>query len=400
MARPKGSKTKTWPLIRYRPSTPFRPWMVDCGMMEGKRVRFAFATKEQAEGKASLMRIQRRDEGDTSFSISSKFDRVDAESALDLLKPHNVTLLSAAEFYVRNIAIIQNQKPVTEVVDELLKLKTQHGRSARYLKDLRLKLKGAFCDSGGFGARAIHEVSARELDDWLRASVGWSALTRNNYATALGVLFSFALKRGYVLKNPALELETATVKLSQPGILSTAQAEALLANAPKDFVPAIAIGFFAGLRPEAELWNLDWKAVDLGERLIDVTVSKNSASHRFVKISDNLAKWLKPYAGLSGPACPRGDAYHSRLQKARLAAAQELEKAKIPADELRDWPQDGMRHTFASMHYAHFKHAAETAEQMGHAGGLRVFFRHYRNRVKPLEARAFWQLVSSGKPRL
>src|SRR5438309_1162047 len=142
MARPKGKKTREWPLIRYRQSTPYRPWVVDGGMIDGKRVRHSFQTKEQAEGKAGLMRVQRKGEGDSAFALL-RFDRVDAESALDLLRPHNVTLLTAAEFYVRNIAIIQHQKPVSEVVDELLKLKNQDGRSARYLKDLRLKLKGA-----------------------------------------------------------------------------------------------------------------------------------------------------------------------------------------------------------------------------------------------------------------
>src|SRR5258708_4513720 len=219
MARPKGTKTKEWPLIRYRPVTPYRPWMVDCGMMDGRRVRFAFATKELAQGKAALMRIQRKGDGDTSFSML-KFDRVDAETALDLLKPHSVTLLQAAEFYVQNVSVIRDQKPVGVVVDELLRLKKQDGRSARYLKDLRLKLEVAFAGDARFSGRAIHEITARELDDWLRSSKDWSPVTRNNYGTALGVLFSFALKRGYTLKNPTESLESASVKAVKPGILS------------------------------------------------------------------------------------------------------------------------------------------------------------------------------------
>jgi len=338
------------------------------------------------------MRIQRKGDGESSFSLG-RFDRVDAESAIDLLKPHSVTLLQAAEFYCKNVSVIRDSKPVGDVVDELLRLKKQDGRSARYLKDLRLKLSSAFAGDARFTGRPIHEITHAELDGWLRASDDWSAVTRNNYATALGVLFSFALRRHYVLKNPAAELESASVKSVKPGILSTAEAQSLLASASSDFVPAIAIGLFAGLRPEAELWHLDWRAIDLKERLIDVTVSKNSASHRFVKITDNLAKWLKAHGKDSGAVCPKGDAYHSRLQKARAVAAEKLTASQIPADSLVDWPQDAMRHTFASMHYAHFKHAHETAEAMGHANGLRIFFRHYRNRVKPVEAAAFWRLV-------
>src|SRR5271166_660747 len=394
MARIKGSKVRSWPLIRYRPANPYRPWMVDCGIMDGRRVRFGFATKEEAEGKAALMRIQRKNDGDTSFSML-KYDRVDAEAAIDLLKPHKVTLLQAAEFYVANVSVIRDQKPVNAVVDELLRLKKQDGRSARYLKDLRLKLSVAFAGDARFTGRPIHEITHAELEDWLRSCNDWSAVTRNNYGTALGVLFAFALKRGYTLKNPAASLESANVKSVKPGILSTAEAGALLAAASSDFVPAIAIGLFAGLRPEAELWHLDWRAIDLKERLIDVTVSKNSASHRFVKISENLAAWLESHRKDSGTVCPKGDSHHVRLQKARQAAALAVARAQIPADSLLDWPQDAMRHTFASMHCAHFRNAGATAEEMGHANGLRVFYRHYRNRVKPAEAAAFWQLFPS-----
>ena len=359
-------------------------------MIDGKRVRFAFRTKEQAEGKATLLRVQRKDEGDEAFSLA-KFDRVDVEAAFEVLRPHGVTLLEAAEFYAHHSSIIKANRPVRVVVEELLRLKAQDGRSKRYLKDLRLKLENGF--AADFGARAIHEITHQELDDWLRARGDWSATTRNNYATALGVLFGFAARRVYLLKDPTDQLDRASVKLEKPGILSVDECRELLRCAPPDFVSAIAIGLFAGLRPEAELMNLDWRGVDLKERLIDVTVSKNSASHRFVKISDNLLTWLKPHRKDSGAVCPRGDAYHVRLQKARAAAAEKLAAVQIVADSLLDWPQDAMRHTFASMHYAHFKHAAETAEQMGHAGGLRIFFRHYRNRVKPPEARAFWRLT-------
>jgi len=78
------------------------------------------------------------------------------------------------------------------------------------------------------------------------------------------------------------------------------EAEALLRATGTDFVPAIAIGLSAGLRPEAELWHLDWQSVNLADKLIDVTKSKNSISHRFVKISDNLVAWLASYAKKRG----------------------------------------------------------------------------------------------------
>jgi len=387
----RSKSRRDWPRISFRASTPFRPWVVDCGMIEGKRVRYSFPTKEAAEGKAALCRVGRRNEGNGSFALA-RIDRVDVETALEILKPHGLTLSEAARFYVGNIDIVRNPKPVATAVDELLRIKTQDGRSPRYIKDLRVRLANSFVTR--FGTTPVHEITYSDLDEWLRSRADdWSPVTRNNYQRVLGTLFRFALKRGWILKDPTLKLERASVKAEKPGILSLDEARYLLDSAPDPFKPVIAIGLFAGLRPEAEMWHLDWSRINLEERLIDVTVSKNSASHRFVAISENLAAWLERYGEVSGAVCPKESRYYRLLEKTRLRAVERLVRAGKPHTTLADWPQDALRHTFASMHYAAFKHAAETAEQMGHAGGLRIFFRHYRNRVKPAEAAAFWQLV-------
>jgi integrase len=169
-------------------------------------------------------------------------------------------------------------------------------------------------------------------------------------------------------------------------------------HAVPELVPALALGLFAGLRPEAEIWRLDWSHIDLADRTIDIQKSKNVASHRFVRISDNLAQWLKPYAKKHGPIGPVDDAYHWRLQKSRELAAAALQKAGVDATNLLAWPQDCLRHMFASCHYAAFKNAGDTAEQIGHGGKLGVFFRHYRNRIKEADALAYWQILPSVRP--
>jgi integrase len=361
-------------------------------MIDGKRVRYSFHTKEEAEGKAALLKVECKNEGTNGATFAARrFDLADAENAFKILSPHGFTFTEAADFYVLNQSIIREAKPVRVVVEELLRVKEQDGRSKRYLKDLRLKLANGF--TAEFGENSVHEITGRQLDDWLRAHPEWSPLTRNNYATAARVLFAFALKRGVILKDPTVGLDRATVIVEKPGILSVDEARALLESAPLEFRAAVAIALFAGLRPESELMRLNWSQIDLGSRLIDVASTKNSASHRYVKISGNLAAWLRPLRRDSGALCPKGDAYYSQLQKTRSAAARKLQSGNLPHPSLDDWPQDAMRHTFASMHYAKWKNAAVTAEQMGHANGLRIFFRHYRNRVKEAEALAFWRLI-------
>jgi hypothetical protein len=53
----------------------------------------------------------------------------------------------------------------------------------------------------------------------------------------------------YSLKNPARGIEKASEQITKPGILTLPEAEALLRATGADFVPAIAIGLFAGLGP-------------------------------------------------------------------------------------------------------------------------------------------------------
>jgi integrase len=147
-----------------------------------------------------------------------------------------------------------------------------------------------------------------------------------------------------------------------------------------------------GLRPEAEIWRLDWSHIDLDERLIDINKSKNVASHRHVRISDNLFAWLKPHAKKRGPLTLLDEPYFRRMRETRERAALKLEKENKPTDNLREWPSDCLRHTYATCHYAAFKRAEDTAEQLGHGGKLGTFFRHYRNRIKEADALAFWQI--------
>jgi hypothetical protein len=70
----------------------------------------------------------------------------------------------------------------------------------------------------------------------------------------------------YSLKNPACGIEKASEQITKPGILTLPEAEVILRATGADFVLAIAIGLFADLRLEAELWHLDWESIKLGRQ--------------------------------------------------------------------------------------------------------------------------------------
>src|ERR1700737_3553291 len=121
MARPKIE----WPKVRERiyPSGK-RAWMVDCGVANGRRLKFVFKTKAAADTKADQFRVARANEGVSAFGLARE-DRADAEAALAVLKPHGATLKAAAEFYVANIETVTEGKTPSEVASELLRIKEQ-----------------------------------------------------------------------------------------------------------------------------------------------------------------------------------------------------------------------------------------------------------------------------------
>ena len=112
----------------------------------------------------------------------------------------------------------------------------------------------AFVDD--FAGRPIHEITSPELDRWIR-SLTVAGTTRNSYKRMLGVLSGFAVRMEYSLKNPARGVEKASEQITKPGILTLPEAEALSRATGADFLPAIAIGLFAGTKARGRALALE-----------------------------------------------------------------------------------------------------------------------------------------------
>jgi integrase len=254
------------------------------------------------------------------------------------------------------------------------------GASDRYLSDLRSRLKH-FSES--FHGKSVAEITSPQIDEWLRSlsdknGKRLAPVTRNNFRRVLIVAFNFAKRRGYCVSNPAEESAKAKEIESFVGILTVDETARLLENACREVLPYVAIGAFAGLR-RAELERLEWQEVDLHSGLIEVTARKaKSARRRFVRIQPNLAKWLRPHAKVSGNVTPAD--YRVLLETAREAAG------------IDQWPQNALRHSFASYHIAKFNDAAALALELGHTNSNLVF-QHYRQVVKPKEAERYWKIA-------
>ena len=373
MPRPKkASKTDINVLPCRLANKPEYRFVVTGPQSGRRRWRKFFDTKARAEAYAHLKRVDLTNYGVHGAALTQS-QRAEYLDCLSLLDPYNVSLREVVEMVLPALAAKNKTVSVENLVREVQAAKARDGAGKRYLEDMKSRLAVL---AQAFGSRPVATITTAELDDWLRAlPVG--PVGRNNFRKVVRGAFSYAVARGYCTSNPAATTARAKAVDKPPGILTVEEATALLQGADEVIRPYLAIGLFAGLR-RAELEGLDWSEVDLAAGHIEVTASKaKTARRRLVKIEPNLSAWLAPCAASTGPVSP------NNLRR-RLAAARESAK-------LADWPENCLRHSFASYHVAAFGNAAKTSLEMGQVNAM-VLFSNYRELVKPGDAKRFWQV--------
>ncbi len=354
-----------------------KSYCADAGFLNGKRHRRFFPTKVEAQTYAEQVQVAKRNHGSAAFSLSDR-QRVEASESFLRLAPSGTSLSEAVSFYLRHAQPKGGTKLARDTASEFVESKEKSGKKFRYVKAIRIAF-GIFNQT--FGDRPMNEIHRKAIEDWLD-SRQFALVTRRNYLRDIGMLFSFAVERGYCAENPVAQIERPTLTDKPPEIFTVNEAAQLLAaaqmHAKLELVPYVAIGLFAGLRA-SELDALAWKEVNLAERMIEVTAIKaKTRKRRILDISANLAAWLSPYAGAEGAIAPC--CWRERLQKLSKLAS------------LERWPQNVLRHSFASYHLAKHKNAALTALQLGHADTT-MLFAHYRELVKPAAAERYWEIV-------
>jgi integrase len=345
----------------------------------GKRKRTFFETKEQAGSFAAFKNDELKRNGAEHSEFPTAI-RVMAQNAVELLKPFGKTIMDAAQYYAAHLKASAKSCSAQQLVRELLVAKKADGVGERHLSDLDYRLRH-FAEE--FAGKLVAEITSADIDHWLR-SLNGGAQTRNHYRANVLQAFNFAVRHGYAPTNPVEGAAKAKVVAGRPGILAVEEAARLLEAATPDVLPYIAIGLFAGLR-RAEIERLDWSEVDFESGLIEVTAAKaKTAMRRFVRIEPNLRGWLLPLRRHKGNVTPQEN-FPELFQNAREAAG------------ITEWPDNALRHSFASYHLAHFKNAAATALELGHHDS-RITFVHYRELVKPKEAERFWNIKPRRQP--
>jgi integrase len=367
-------KRPTLRVLEYRHSKT-HPWYLD--LRPFNRGRKFFKTKAEAEAErlrqiTTLERHGREAIGLAPGELSAIIQ------ARKKLAKYGKTIDDAATFYQDHLERIRRcNVTVSDLAREVWEAKRKDGMSATYIGDLKKRL-ATFC--ADFGDRPIAAITVEELDNWLR-NLNCGPKSRANYRANVGVMFSYAERRRVIDSNPILR--TAQPKLidKAPEIFSVDDLAALFnaatTRAP-EVVPMLAIGAFAGVR-EAEIKRLNWSEVDQKRGHIEIKSSKaKSARRRIIEMQPNLREWLRPYAELTGSVVPVNP--RKKLDLVRKAAG------------LARWPQNGLRHSFASYRLAATHDAPRVASELGHTSP-KMLYSTYREVVLREEAERYWKLI-------
>lgn len=349
----------------------------------GKRRQKYFKTRAAAERFKEDREEEAAEHGTSqNLTATERAAVIETREKLSLL---GVSLRNAIETAIEIFELERKSATVEEMIASTIEERTRSGHSPRYLADLRVRLARFSKD---FGSRAVATVTPDEISDWLHA-LGLKGNTANSFRRIIGVAFSDAVRRGFLSDNPVLKVMPVKVTEARYSALTPEEADDLIRCAPPEILPVIALGLFTGAR-DSELKQLRWNEIDLsgdeecpyGYVRISAEIAKSSRN-RLIPVSENLAAILTPLVRKTGNVWPRnGRKLH---EAARRAAGFDLSETG------KSWPENALRHSFASHHLAHHRNPEALALLMGHTD-TRLIFKHYRKLVRPDEAARYWRI--------
>jgi site-specific recombinase XerD len=353
-------------------------YVVDFGTLDGKRQRKTFKTQFEAKAHINRNAILQKKIGRMAGKLTDT-DLRDAAKAIDRLQ-RLVSLETAAMFYMTHNHPEGGKVTTAEAIEKFLQSRGEKNLRAVTIGDYKAKLTPFARDMNG---KPLCQITVAILEDWLRAG-NYTASTRKSYLRATAAFFQWAVKRRYMIENPARSIDSPREDRNAVTYLTVKDAEKLLQVASKEWpalVPYLAIGMFAGLRPseihghKTDHPPLDWRKIDFERKIITIDAEQTKTRDgRRVEMSDNLVRWLFSHRREHGP-----------IYFTRSSLASVVTKAKI------DFPKDVLRHTAGTYAYAQKKHEGEVAIMLGDT--IKTIKKHYVNpMVDKADAEKFWAL--------
>lgn len=364
-----------------------KPWMVDISAKlseSGRRERHFFKTKKMADGFISRQNIRLKNTG-TDSSLLSPAEREASMQALKLLGDENPLKLVeiVREWKKREEERLASAK-MCDVWDKFVAIKHEHS------VDYRNQIKSTRNRFQKHEEILVADLKKKDVEEALG---GYSKSAFNGYLRVIRTVLNFALKQGWAKRNATEHIDFKKFrKKKEVALLTNLQTARLLVACRRHFVddlPYFLFGLFSGIRPD-ELERMTWEMVRLADRNIalppDVT---KTGSRRVIVMEPTLCAWLRWFAKRPNAGALKGPIVRTANLRKRLREVRK--KAKF-----RKWPQDVMRHTYASNHLAAKENIERLLLNLGHTSPA-TLWKHYHRAVTTKEAKQFWSLYPGSK---
>jgi integrase len=371
-------------------------WRVRWNDVNGKESVKVFGTPEEAEDHIKVILTERKRHG-RAAAVNS--DEVSALAVWRefVSKEHTAGRETPALRDVLKSAIERLKDGATTPSLDILRKKFEDAKerekvSPRHLSAIKNRLKRfvSYFDKDEPAGSVTTEAVEKALNS-MRVG-GLSAQTVKGVRQAAHGLFSWARKRKLVTKNPVSDADAPKVIQGEVGVLTASQLKGLLRTALKlqpRAVPALAVWALCGVR-RAEVTRLRFDDMDLGRKELRVSAAvgkKGRGKVRYVPMPEALLEWLA--AAQSAGVAPLGKLVPGDDDEKSEGLLNEwLVKARKDAG-IVNWPNNALRHSFASYACAKTEDYPKVAAWLGHSGGTALLEARYRHAV-PKDAGATW----------
>lgn len=387
----------------------------------GKRTNRYFATRKAAEEFASELK-KSYVRGSKTLVAASRTGEYELKQCRDILQNDETSVLEVVQavapwlkiaggldvlkcWWQEGHAIVEKRyasKSFREAVDELLRIRSEvQRRRPRTIKQIRTLCRRLMSCDTKMADTSLHEITPAMIKKAFEQSFS-TPKQRDDARRVISGVFSLGMKEGWCVENPVSSLIPYVHEEKEIRPLSCEEVKSLLlacdrptvqvqessyAGPPcwnlSDCRASVALLVFAGIRPE-ELTRLHWRDIDLLDKVVSIrSHAAKTGGVRHVSIHDVLYAWLSDCVQASHvPICP----VNWKLKWPELRRRAGWNGGKL-------WPQDVLRHTFASYHAKRYRDFPRLQMEMGHRSS-RLLQQRYMNMSGLTETTAemFWNL--------
>lgn len=357
-----------------------------CAVIDGRRIRRTFETREAAEGELARLRREVAVAGHRVATIPEEV-RARWLALDDRCRAVGSSLEEAAEAWLRARPDGGEVIPAAVVLERWLD-ERRAVRSPQHTAAVAGCFRELLAEIGP--DLGIREITRGHLVQWLEGK-NWVRGRLANVSSVLG----WAVRHGLLEVNPADQVPRPEVSMAEEvRVLSPDEAGRLMRAAwgsgEMDLVVSVVLGMFAGMRQReissAEAGDIDLDGgeivVPLGKVTSRLVAGRRSRKRRVITMEPAAQAWLEA-AGVR-----MWDAAEP-VRRTNFRKRWEALRCRVFPD---GWPANVLRHTYASYHYALFRDEALLQAQMGH-DSRDVLHQHYRAVVRRAEAERFWAIL-------